>query len=357
MDSVVARKPRPWERQRLHRMKRQLGNAVNSRHARAILLSWGGVSNRRIAELCDCSARQVRKILHRFNSGGIEAITWYPLDGHCGGSRKFSPDVVEQICEVALSPPRQLIGMAVWSLAKLRDYLVAQRIVPGISRERLRQLLRERKICWRHTKTWKESPDPEFWAKYRRVRRLYGHRPAGGRRICVDEFGPLNLQPRHGRHWARVGHVDRLRATYKRTAGVRHMYGAYDLERDRLTVRFVPKKNWESFLAFLKWLRRRYREVLYIVLDNASYHRQREVLRYAETHRIRLYFTPSHASWLNRIESHFTALKKFALDNTDFRSHADQQDAIVSYVDWRNGDRALCTTGWLTYKRSRRHAA
>ncbi len=50
MDKVVARKLRPWEGRMLHRLKRQLANAVNSRHARVILLSRGAVCNREIAE-------------------------------------------------------------------------------------------------------------------------------------------------------------------------------------------------------------------------------------------------------------------------------------------------------------------
>jgi hypothetical protein len=46
------------------------------------------------------------------------------------------------------------------------------------------------------TTTWKSSTDPHFIAKMRRVLELYDHRPADGRVICVDEFGPLNLMPR-----------------------------------------------------------------------------------------------------------------------------------------------------------------
>jgi hypothetical protein len=44
----------------------------------------------------------------------------------------------------------------------------------------------------------------------------------------------LNLQPRHAKHYARTKHVHRLRATYNRRGGVRHMYGLYDLEQDKL---------------------------------------------------------------------------------------------------------------------------
>jgi len=359
MDRVVARKLRPWEGRKLKRMKRQLANAVNCRHARIVLLSRGGVRNRQIAERCGCTAAWVRRIIHRFNDGGIEAVTWYPYYCVRAGPTKFLAEVAEQIAEVALSPPKELIGMSVWSLPKLRAYLVAQGIVASISLEWLRQLLRRRKIRWRHTKTWKESTDPQFGPKYRRIRRLYAKRPPGGRRISVDEFGPLNLLPRHGKHYARTGHVDRLRATYHRTGGVRHMFGAYDLERDTLVGRFTQKKNWITFLSFLKWLRRRYRggEVLHVILDNAGYHRKAEVLAYAAGHRIKFYFTPTGASWLNRIECHFTAMKKFALDNTDYRSHEEQQTAIETYLTWRNGARDISLSSWHSHCRQHRRVA
>jgi len=359
MNKVVARTLRPWEGRKLHQMKRQLSNAVNCRHARIVLLSRGGVANGDIADRVGCTARWVRVILHRFNDGGIDAITWYPYYCRRGGPSKFLADVTEQIAQVALSPPKELIGMSVWSLAKLRDYLVAQKIVVSISLERLRQILHEQKIRWRHTKTWKESTDPEFWPKYRRIRALYAAPPADGRRLSIDEFGPLNLLPRHGMHWARTGHVDRLRATYHRTAGVRHLFGVYDLERDRLLGTFVQKKNGRTFLQFLRWLRRRYPggDVLHVVLDNATFHLKAEVVQYAESHRIKFYFTPTNASWLNRIECHFTALRKFVLDNTDYRSHPEMQAAIDRYLAWRNGRRPISLTNWKLYCRHHKKAA
>lgn len=358
MDKVAARRLRPWEGRTLRRMKRQLSNTANSRHARIILLSRGGVCNREIADRVGCSPQWVRQIIHRFNDGGVDAITWYPALGH-GGARKFVADVIEQIAEVALSPPMQLIGTSVWSLPKLRDYLMEQKIVTSISIEWLRQILRRHKIKWRHTKTWKDSKDPQFWPKYRKLKRFYRRRPADGVRLCIDEFGPLNLLPRHGKHYARTGHVDRLRATYRRTGGVRHMFGVYDLDRDTLHGRFVRKKNWKTFLSFLKWVRRRYRDrgTLHIVLDNASFHRKAEVLAYAAAHDIKFYWTPTGASWLNRIESHFAAVRKFALDNTDYQSHEEQQAAIQQYLAWRNRRRTISIQDWRIHRCHHRRAA
>lgn len=359
MDKVVARRLRPWESRTLHQMKRQTSNAVNSRHARMILLSVGGVRNRDIAERAGCTPTLVRRIIHRFNDGDIEAIEWYPYYCRRDGPRKFVVEVMEQIAEIALSPPRQLIGMSIWSLSKLRAYLIEQKLVRSISLEWLRQILRRRRIRWRHTKTWKESQDPEFWRKYRRIKRLSARPVEGGVRLSIDEFGPLNLLPRHGKHYASVGHVDRLRATYRRTGGVEHFFGVYDLDRDTLRGQFSKKKNRKTFLSFLKWLRRDYRDAgtLHIVLDNVGYHKTSEVLAYAAANDIKFYWTPTNASWLNRIECHFTAMKKFALDNADYRSHGEQQRAIKKYLSWRNHRRKISETDWTKTKPHRRTAA
>lgn len=342
---VKARRLRPYERRKLRRMKRERSNHVNNSHARVILLSSGRVCNREIARLVGYSPRWVREIIHRFNRSGLEGIQWYPYFHGPSGPRKFMSDVLEQIAEIALSSPQVLIGMTQWSLSKLREYLISQKIIGAISLEWLRTLLKRMGIKWRHTKTWKESNDPEFWPKYRRLRRLYARRPNHGRRICVDEFGPLNLQPRGGQCLTRKGikSVERHRATYHRRGGVRHFLAAYDLETGRLFGQFKQRKRSIEFLGFLKWLRRRYRkdETLYIVMDNYSPHMKKEVWQWANRHRVKFYCTPTNASWLNRIECQFTSLKKFALENSDYRSHEEQQAAIESYLSWRNRRREI----------------
>jgi hypothetical protein len=45
---------------------------------------------------------------------------------------------------------------------------------------------------------------------------------------------------------------------------------------------------------------------------------------------------PTNASWLNRIEAQFTALRYFALDGTDHASHREQGSMIRRYVIWRS---------------------
>jgi hypothetical protein len=69
-------------------------------------------------------------------------------------------------------------------------------------------------------KTWKQSRDPDYEAKKNRVLHLYGlmdgteNVEPGDPEvvICVDEFGPLDLQPHPGRQWASRGVAEHSRA-------------------------------------------------------------------------------------------------------------------------------------------------
>ncbi|MFD8248474.1 IS630 family transposase [Nocardia sp. NPDC059691] len=151
-----------------------------------------------------------------------------------------------------------------------------------------------------------------------RVLDLYDHPPADGRVVCVDELGPLNLQPRPGRGWFARRTPKRLRATYRRTHGVRHMFGALDLATGQLYYRIRDRKRWTEFLAFLKSLRARWPgEKLYLICDNYSVHKRREVRQWCGENDMELVFLPTYSSWLNRIECEFAALRYFALDGTD----------------------------------------
>jgi transposase len=192
-------------------------------------------------------------------------------------------------------------------------------------------------VSWQATKTWKASKDPDFVAKKTRILDLYDHPPADGRVICVDEFGPLNLQPRPGRGWFPTARPARLRATYTRTGGVRHMFAALDLATGQMFYRFRDRKRWPQFLDFCKQLRRRFPAGrLYLICDNYGPHGKAEVRTWCLANDIELVYTPTNASWLNWIECEFTAIRYFTLDGSDYPSHAAQETAIASYIRRRN---------------------
>jgi len=77
-----------------------------------------------------------------------------------------------------------------------------------------------------------------------------------------------------------------------------------------------------------------------IVLDNWSPHRSTKtdttVGDWAKANNVELAYTPHYASWLNRIEAQFTALRYFCVDGTDHPDHETQARMIRRYIAWRN---------------------
>jgi len=205
------------------------------------------------------------------------------------------------------------------------------------------------------------STDRDYEARKNRVLELYdiaeGRAEAGDGDprvvFSMDEFGPLNLLPRPGKQWAPVvrrkakGSTGsprrrRMRATYKRTKGVRHLLAALDMNQDKIYGHIKTNKKRSTFLEFCRYLRSLYPpEVrIAVVLDNFSPHlstkRDTRVGEWAAANNVELAYVPTNASFLNRIECHFRALRYFALNGTDHQNHEEQNSMIRRYIAWRN---------------------
>ena len=337
----MARKPEiflrdldPDEAQKLVKIARTAKDRVRLRRAGMALASLQGRSVPEIADMFAAKEETVRQLIKTFNDRGFAALD---PKARRGSTPRIGPPVREQIARVAKCDPARLgCPFTCWSLTKLRDYLVEHRHI-RVSRETIRLVLKDAGISFQNTKTWKHSADPDFAAKLARILALYDQAPDDGRVVCVDEFGPLNLIPRPGKGWYPITKPARLRATFHRTAGVRHMFAALDLASGEMFYRIRDRKRWVEFLDFLRQLRHRFPGGrLYVVLDNFSPHKKKQVRDWCTANDVELVFTPTNASWTNWIECEFTALRYFALNGSDYRDHATQNRAIASYVRWRN---------------------
>lgn len=65
-------------------------------------------------------------------------------------------------------------------------------------------------------------------------------------------------------------------------------------------------------------------------------HKHPSVRPWAADNQVELVFLPTYGSWLIWIELEFAALRYFAPNGTDHRSHAEQNAAINAYIRWRN---------------------
>jgi transposase len=197
------------EGQRLLRIvRRSSGSVVTWRRAQMVLLSAQGMDVAQMAKVAFTSEDRVRAVLHNFNDDAFESL--YPK--YAGGR---PPTVTlpqrQAIKKIALARPQDHdLPFSTWSLSKLAGFLVAEGVVDDVSHEGLRVLLREEGVSFQVIKTFKASNDPDYEAKKNRVLELYdiadGKAPPGPGDptvvFCMDEFGPLNLQPHPGKQWA-----------------------------------------------------------------------------------------------------------------------------------------------------------
>ena len=96
------------------------------------------------------------------------------------------------------------------------------------------------------------------------------------------------------------------------------------------------------FLEFRRHLRSLYppQVRIAIICDNFSPHLSTatdgRAGAWAAAHNTQIACTPASASWLNRIEAQFTALRYFALDGTGHATHQQQASMTRRYIIWRN---------------------
>jgi transposase len=363
-------------------VRRGSGSVVTWRRAQMVLLSAQKMPVARIAEVTFTSADRVRDVIHNFNADGFDSL--YPK--YAGGRpRTFNLPERREIKKIAKSKPVEHgLPFSTWSLTKLAEFLVAEGVVDDISHEGLRVLLRDEGVSFQRIKTWKASKDPDYQVKKARIEHLYAIAdgevvPEGSDPqvvFCLDEFGPLNLMPHPGRHWAERGgvHKDRdrdprarRRATYNRNDGVRHLFAAYDLARDHLLGHVKPRKKRTQFLEFCRYLRTLYpaRVRIAIVCDNFSPHlstkRCRRVADWAEANNVEIAYTPTNSSWLNRIPVNRPALLRPRRDGSCQPQGAGQHDPPLHHLakqarrrhpptsDRRQGER--CLTSLLAAQR------
>ena len=303
----------------LSRLVKRSNDPTVVKRAMIVLHSMQGFSPPKIARLVLWSEAWVRQVIKEYNRIGRDAL--YPKKSP-GPEPKFTPEIRKAIVTFALSRPKDhgWQGPTSWSLDLLRESLVYEGVLESISRERLRQILLEESVTFQSVKTWKSSTDPKFKEKLRRLEELTNRPHNPPIVVAVDEMGPISLQPYSGHTWARSGHPDRVPATYKRLGGVRYLMGAYDYYHKRFRGYLSNDKTGRGYARFLRWVRRKYPlgGRIYLIQDNLSTHTTPEVVAAARRLKITFAPTPTNASHLNPIETHFRTLRRWAFTRTNY---------------------------------------
>jgi hypothetical protein len=197
-------------------------------------------------------------------------------------------------------PDTQGVPLTRWSLDRLCAYLVEHGV--AISRSISGGCSRRPGSRSSAPRSWKASPDPDYEAKAARVLELYAAAPIDGPVISFDQMRPISLRPVQGAGWAQRKRPERLRASYNRRHGIRYIFGALDVHRDRLYARMRPRRAGGDVLGFMRTIRLCYpaRQRIYWIQDNLSANWTPDIRAFADANRIELVPTPTYASYLNR---------------------------------------------------------
>jgi transposase len=126
---------------------------------------------------------------------------------------------------------------------------------------------------------------------------------------------------------------------YKRL-GTLTLSAAVDLVSGLVHHAMIQRHRSREFIAFLERLDAHYPAgiLICLLLDNHSAHRSRETRRFlaSKPGRFELVFTPTHASWLNYVETFFSKLARSVLRRIRVVSKAELADRIRRYIEMCN---------------------
>lgn len=131
---------------------------------RVIFIAQSGCTVSQISERSGMHFTGIYDWIERFNHSGFEGFSDPPNPE--GRPSTLSSAQIREMIKIAVSRPADLgLPYTQWSVPKLRSYLVKRGLFPDFSNEWIRRLLHREGISLQHTKTWKESPDPDFEEK------------------------------------------------------------------------------------------------------------------------------------------------------------------------------------------------
>ena len=294
-----------------------------------IVLTAEGRSGTEIAAMVGISVEVVSRIRRRFIDGGVAGLAEQPKSGRKDHAVK--PEVVEQILQMALSPPPP--GRARWTTRLIGNEV-------DLTSATVAKILRANGLKPHLVRTYKVSRDPEFAAKVKDVIGLYLNPPQHAIVLSVDEKTQIQALERTQLPLPlREGRARSHTHDYKRH-GVVDLYAALDIANGTVTHRCADSHTAKDFLGFMKLVARNHpRRELHVVLDNSSTHSTPEVRKWlAKNPRIHFHYTPTSASWLNQIEGFFGILGKQSLAFSHFPSKAALREHIAAYIARWNED-------------------
>jgi hypothetical protein len=228
------------------------------------------------------------------------------------GDRPFFPPLERvQIERIACTEPTAYgLHLPRWDCRNLQQVVVEHAGVGAIHYTTIARILAAASLQPHRSRYWKTATiDAQFtvnaakilW-RYERVAWLYKR---GEVVLCLDENPNLQARARRApTQPMRPGQIERRVFEYTRHGTVTFLV-ALNVYDGTMWGCCLEANDHEHFLGALSRLARCYQRArrLHLILDNGSSHMARETNTYfASQQRLRAFYTPPHASWLNQAE-------------------------------------------------------
>ena len=335
--------------------------------ARMLLWKSEGKTDKSIADGLGVSVNTVRRCVDRYLNSDINLAIFD--DERSGRPVEITDDAKSWIVSVACQKPCDLgYSAELWTLAALHKHIQTHAEEAGYPRLKtvtkpwLQKYLKKMDLKPFKIKYYLERKDPDFDNKMHEVLLVYKQVEMqfdDNGEIIIPDDGHLthtisydekpgiqaidNKYPDHN-PTAENGFVRRdyeyvRRGTLSLLAGIDLLTGE--------SIPLISKSHKSSdFIEFLKILDAKYPEgdTIQLILDNHSAHKSKETQKYLATlpeDRFVFVFTPTHASWLNMIESFFSKMTKQMLKGIRVSSTDELSERIYRYFDEINADQVV----------------
>ena len=280
-----------------------------------------GYTNIEAAEIVEITPRTVVNICMHYLNGGLESAL--NDDPRVGRPTEIDDGMKAQIIAIVCSNPPE--GFDRWTLELLQNH-VEENLEMNISDESIRLILHEHDLKpWRYKMWCVPKIDGEYVKRMNKILDLYS-KPYSKEYpvVCIDEKPVILFGNKRESLAFSPGKPNRQDYEYSRNGsanvfcGVEPLVGKYFNE-------VTEYKKKEDFSEFIRGIYNEYKgaDRIHLVLDNYATHFKSCVIKYfgeKEGDRIwskfEVYYTPTHASWLNQAEIVIGMYTRQCLGNT-----------------------------------------
>jgi transposase len=290
---------------------------------RMVLLAAQGDSTRSVAKALGSWPGRVSRWRKRFAEERLAGLVDRPRPG----ARPTYDKGTDRRILAALdeAPPA---GFARWTAPLLAAHL------GDVSDQYIWRFLRKQRIDLTAHKSWCVSTDPDFVPKAAEIVGLYLDPPENAIVLSVDEKPSIQALER-AQGYLKLPNGRALKGQtheYKRH-GTTTLFAALDVATGQVTASHYKRRRRVEFLDFMNQVVDAYagREI-HVVLDNLSTHKPKRDRWLACHPNVRFHYTPTHASWMNQVETWFSILSRQALHNSSFTSPNQVRRRIDDFI-------------------------